>query len=243
MQQLLIQQHCRQHQLGRGLRNIIGLNKLRQIHLTHIIEEGMEFFRLNAMHQLLLIETQHPQQQLRFCTGEDKVLHPLITQLIAHRPDGAAQKFGQRLVEVHALATVALKAFLRADNADMEVLLISDFLVAHQRHAQAAGGNIHHQHALTLAGKLFVFQRIADSDILRIDFHRHIDNVDNEPCLVINLVQQENLVASLTHSSRSLHLVLFYPIFLHQQLEALQNLADFRNKLEGNDFVFKGCLT
>ena len=125
----------------------------------------------------------------------------------------------------------------------MEVALIANFFIAHQRYAQATGGNIHHQHALTLGRNFFCLQRIADSHKLGINFSRHINNIDNKARLVINLIQQKYLIAGLTHSSGCLHNIFLDPVFLHQTLEADKNFADFGNQRERNYFIFKSCLT
>ena len=243
MQQLFIQQYRRQHKLRNIFRQLIYLNQLRQAHLTHAVEKGMEIRRLDAMHQLLFIQTQHAQQKLGLCTGQHQITHLAVTQLVSYRTDCTAEKFRQRLVKMHAFTTVALKAFLNTDNTDMEVALIANFFIAHQRYAQATGGNIHHQHALTLGRNFFCLQRIADSHKLGINFSRHINNIDNKARLVINLIQQKYLIAGLTHSSGCLHNIFLDPVFLHQTLEADKNFADFGNQRERNYFIFKSCLT
>ena len=203
----------------------------------------MEIRRLDAMHLLLLIQPQHPQQKLRFCAGKYKITHLTVTQLISYRADCTAEKFRQRLVKMHAFTTIALKAFLNTDDTNVEIALIADFFIAHQRYAQTAGGNIHHQHALTLGRNFFCLQRIADSHKLGINFSRHINNIDNKARLVINLIQQKYLIAGLTHSSGRLHNIFLYTVFLHQALEADKNFADFGNKRKRNYFIFKGCFT
>ena len=144
---------------------------------------------------------------------------------------------------MHAFTTVALKAFLNTDNTDVEIALIADFFITHQRYTQAAGGNIHHQHAFTLGRNFFCLQRIADGHKFGINLLRHINNIDHKTGFVINLIQQKNLITGLTHSSGRLHNIFLYPVFLHQTLEADKNFADFRNQRERNYFIFKSCLT
>ena len=144
---------------------------------------------------------------------------------------------------MHAFTAVALKAFLNTDYTDVEIALIADFFITHQRYAQAAGGNIHHQHAFTLGRNFFCLQRITDSHKFGVNFSGHINNIDHKAGLVVNLVQQKDLVAGLTHSSGRLHNIFLYTIFLHQSLEADEDFADFRNQRERNYFIFKSCLT
>ncbi len=243
MQQLFIKQHRRQHKLRNIFRQLIYLNKLRQAHLTHAVEKGMEIRCLDAMHLLLLIKSQHPQQKLGFCTGKHQITHLAVTQLVSYRSDCTAEKFRQRLVKMHAFTAIALKAFLNTDDTDVEIALIADFFIAHQRYTQTARGNIHHQHAFTFGRNFFCLQRIADSHKFGVNFLRHINNIDNKARLVINLIQQKNLIAGLTHSSGCLHNIFLDPVFLHQALKADKNFADFGNQRKWNYFIFKSCLT
>ena len=203
----------------------------------------MEIRCLDAMHLLLLIQPQHTQQKLRFRTRKHQITHLAVTQLVSYRADCAAEKFRQRLVKMHAFTAIALKAFLNTDNTDVEIALIADFFVAHQRYAQAAGGNIHHQHAFTLGRNFFCLQRITDGHKFGINLLRHINNIDHKAGFVINLIQQKNLIAGLTHGRCRLHNIFLYTVFLHQAFEAYQNLADFGNKRKRNYFIFKSCLT
>ena len=243
MQQLFIKQHRRQHKLRNIFRQLIYLNKLRQAHLTHAVEKGMEIRCLDAMHLLLLIQPQHTQQKLRFCTGQHQITHLAVTQLVSYRTDCTAEKFRQRLVKMHAFTAVALKAFLNTDDTDVEISLIADFFIAHQRYTQTTGGNIHHQHAFTFGRNFFCLQRITDGYKFCINLLRHINNIDHKTGFVINLIQQKNLIAGLTHSSCCLHNIFLDPVFLHQTLEADKNFADFRNQRKRNYFIFKSCLT
>ena len=48
------------------LGNLIGADKLGQVHAPHFGKKAMEVIRLDAMHQLALIQTQHAQQKLGF---------------------------------------------------------------------------------------------------------------------------------------------------------------------------------
>ena len=243
MQQLFIQQYRRQYKLRNIFRQLIYLNQLRQAHLTHAVEKGMEIRRLDAMHLLLLIKSQHPQQKLGFCTGQNQISHLAVTQLVSYRSDCTAEKFRQRLVKMHAFTTVALKAFLNTDNTDVEIALIADFFITHQRYTQAAGGNIHHQHTFTFGRNFFCLQCIADGHKFGINLLRHINNIDYKTGFVVNLIQQKNLIAGLTHSSGCLHNIFLDPVFLHQTLEADKNFAYFGNQRERNYFIFKSCLT
>ena len=243
MQQLFIKQHRRQHKLRNIFRQLIYLNQLRQAHLTHAVEKGMEIRRLDAMHQLLFIQTQHAQQKLSFRTGQHQISHLAVTQLVSYRSDCTAEKFRQRLIEMHAFATVALKAFLNTDNTDVEISLIADFFITHQRYTQTAGGNIHHQHSFTLGRNFFCLKRIADSHKFGVNFLRHINNINHKTGFVINLIKQKNLIAGLTHGRCRLHNIFLYTVFLHQALKAYQNFADFGNQRKWNYFIFKSCLT
>ena len=243
MQQLFIQQYRRQHKLRNIFRQLIYLNQLRQAHLTHAVEKGMEIRRLDAMHQLLFIQTQHAQQKLGFCTGKHQITHLAVTQLVSYRSDCTAEELSQRLVKMHAFTAVALKAFLNTDDTDVEIALIADFFIAHQRYTQTAGGNIHHQHAFTFGRNFFCLQRITDGYKFCINLLRHINNIDHKTGFVINLIQQKNLIAGLTHSSGCLHNIFLDPVFLHQTLKAYQNFADFGNQRKWNYFIFKSCLT
>ena len=90
MQQLFIKQHRRQYKLRNIFRQLIYLNQLRQAHLTHAVEKGMEIRCLDAMHLLLLIQPQHPQQKLGFCTGQHQITHLAVTQLASYRADCTA---------------------------------------------------------------------------------------------------------------------------------------------------------
>ena len=92
MQQLFIKQHRRQYKLRNIFRQLIYLNQLRQAHLTHAVEKGMEIRCLDAMHHLLLIQTQHPQQKLGFRTGQHQITHLAVTQLVSYRSDCTAEE-------------------------------------------------------------------------------------------------------------------------------------------------------
>ena len=90
MQQLFIKQHCRQYKLRNIFRQLIYLNQLRQAHLAHTVEKGMKIRRLDAMHHLLLIQSQHTQQQLCLCAGKHQITHLAVTQLVSYRADSTA---------------------------------------------------------------------------------------------------------------------------------------------------------
>ena len=90
MQQLFIKQHRRQYKLRNIFRQLIYLNQLRQAHLTHAVEKGMEIRCLDAMHLLLLIQPQHTQQKLGFRTGKHQITHLAVTQLASYRADCTA---------------------------------------------------------------------------------------------------------------------------------------------------------